>query len=93
MSDLERDFYGFAGAGPLTVSLVDGSVHVALGDAGVWLDPYRARQLARFIEQAAGEAERCRRRGAMPEGAADALLELADRQHEGAAFAQALEEA
>lgn len=34
-------------------------------------------------------AERCRRRGAMLEGCADALLELAERQHEGAAFAQA----
>jgi hypothetical protein len=44
------------------------------------------------VDDVHGEAERCRRRAAMLEGAADALLELADRQHEGAVFARALEE-
>jgi hypothetical protein len=38
------------------------------------------------VDGVAGEAERCRRRAAMLEGAAAALEELADRQHEGAAF-------
>ena len=36
------------------------------------------------VDQVVGDAERCRRRAAMLEGAADALLELAERQHEGA---------
>ena len=40
------------------------------------------------VDGVQGEAARCRRRAAMLEGAADALLELADRQHEGAAFAE-----
>jgi hypothetical protein len=42
------------------------------------------------VDQVAGEAERCRRRAAMLEGCAAALEELADRQHEGAAFAAEL---
>jgi hypothetical protein len=44
------------------------------------------------IDDVRDDAERCRLRAAWLEGAADALLELADRQHEGAAFARALEE-
>jgi hypothetical protein len=36
------------------------------------------------IGDIADQAERCRRRAAMLEGAADALLELADRQHDSA---------
>jgi hypothetical protein len=43
------------------------------------------------LDDVPDEAERCRRRAAWLEGAADALLELADRQHEGAAIAQAWE--
>jgi hypothetical protein len=39
------------------------------------------------VDEVVGEAGRCRRRAAMLEGAADALLELAERQHEGAGFA------
>ena len=39
------------------------------------------------VDDVVGEAERCRRRAAMLEGCADALLELADRQLEGARFA------
>jgi hypothetical protein len=41
------------------------------------------------VDGAADQAERCRRRAAMLEGAAAALEELANRQHEGAAFARA----
>jgi len=45
------------------------------------------------IEQAVDhehdDAKRCELRAAMLEGAADALLTLADAQHEGAAFARA----
>jgi hypothetical protein len=42
------------------------------------------------IDDIADQAERCRRRAAMLEGCAAALEELADRQHEGAAFAAEL---
>lgn len=59
--ELARDFYGYAGAGPLTVSLsVDDagapeSVHVGWGDAGMYLTEYDARALARFLEHVAAE--------------------------------------
>jgi hypothetical protein len=43
---------------------------------------------AEVRDEVAGEAEWCRRRAAMLEGCAAALEELADRQHEGAAFAE-----
>ena len=53
-------------------------------------------QLLDRIETAVGDmhddATRSEHRAAWLEGAADALLELAERQHEGAAFARALEE-
>jgi hypothetical protein len=39
------------------------------------------------VDHVADQAERCRLRAAMLEGAASALEEPADRQHEGAAFA------
>jgi hypothetical protein len=38
------------------------------------------------VDGVVDEAERCRWRAAMLEGAADALLELADRQHGAAAL-------
>ena len=41
------------------------------------------------VDDVHDEATRCEHRAAMLEGAADALLELAERQHEGAAFAAA----
>lgn len=41
------------------------------------------------VDDVVGEAERCRRRAAMLEGAAAALEELADRQLEGAALWEA----
>lgn len=43
------------------------------------------------VEHAPDESTRCELRAAMLEGCADALLELADRQHEGAVFARACE--
>ena len=45
------------------------------------------------VDEQHDEATRSEHRAAWLEGAADALLELADRQHEGAAVARALEEA
>lgn len=41
------------------------------------------------VDDVRDEAARCELRAAMLEGAADALLELADQQHAGAAFARA----
>ena len=43
------------------------------------------------IDDIRDDALRCELRAAMLEGCADALLELAERQHEGAAFARALD--
>jgi hypothetical protein len=57
-SNIEHDFYGYAGAGPLTVERIQepdifGSVlvRVSLGDQGVYLDVARALELARFITE------------------------------------------
>jgi hypothetical protein len=60
---LERDFYGYAGAGPLTVSLYQdeggqGGVHVGWGDGGMYLEPHQARALARFLVDVAAEVGR-----------------------------------
>jgi hypothetical protein len=45
------------------------------------------------VDGVRGEADLCRRRAAMLEGCADALLRLAERQRDGAAVAGAVEEA
>jgi hypothetical protein len=70
--ELERDFYGFAGAGPLTVSLYhdeggEGGVHLGWGDGGMYLTPVQARALARFLVDVAGESNNPR-----PDDLADA---------------------
>lgn len=43
------------------------------------------------VDDVADEVSRCEHRAAWLEGAADALLELAERQHDGAAFARAFD--
>jgi hypothetical protein len=61
---LERDFYGYAGAGPITVSLWHDDagepegVHLSWGDEGMFLAPHQARALARFLVTAAREVAR-----------------------------------
>jgi hypothetical protein len=66
---ISRDFYGYAGAGPLTVTLYSEpvleqvgrepkGVHVGWGDGGMYLEPHQARALARFLVDVAAEAGR-----------------------------------
>ena len=48
--------YGLSQAGPIEISAVDGNVHVALGDQGVYLDRPGADHLIRALVASMVEA-------------------------------------
>jgi hypothetical protein len=58
VAGIAHDFYGYAGAGPLTIERIDEAgpdaqlyVLVTLGDQGLYLERLQALELVRFITE------------------------------------------